>query len=59
MGGAPHLNLKGLMPSVIRCRRSQDWKAPLRFAGLKFKGNHHRGIDDARNIVRLLPWVFG
>lgn len=27
----------------------------LRIAGLEFEGTAHRGIDDTRNIVRLLP----
>jgi len=30
----------------------------LRRVGYEFMGTHHRGIDDARNIVRLLPWCF-
>ena len=25
--------------------------------GLRLAGTHHRGIDDARNIARLLPWI--
>ena len=31
----------------------------LRRVGLPLVGTHHRGIDDARNIARLLPWVLG
>jgi len=31
----------------------------LRFLGLAFQGTHHRGIDDARNIARLLPYALG
>jgi len=31
----------------------------VQLAGLEFTGTHHRGIDDARNIARLLPYVFG
>lgn len=27
--------------------------------GLRFEGTPHRGIDDARNIVRLLPYALG
>jgi inhibitor of KinA sporulation pathway (predicted exonuclease) len=27
--------------------------------GLTFEGTAHRGIDDARNMARLLPWIFG
>lgn len=31
----------------------------LRRLGLRFEGTPHRGIDDARNIVRLLPYALG
>ncbi|MDF2697512.1 MAG: Inhibitor of the KinA pathway to sporulation, putative exonuclease, partial [Labilithrix sp.] len=31
----------------------------LEHAGLTLEGTHHRGIDDARNIARLLPWLLG
>ena len=31
----------------------------LRRLGLRFEGPPHRGIDDARNIVRLLPYALG
>ncbi len=31
----------------------------LRRVGLRFEGTPHRGIDDARNIVRLLPYALG
>lgn len=31
----------------------------VKLAGLQFTGTHHRGIDDARNIARLLPYIFG
>jgi inhibitor of KinA sporulation pathway (predicted exonuclease) len=27
--------------------------------GLDLVGTHHRGIDDARNIARLLPYCLG
>jgi hypothetical protein len=27
--------------------------------GLAFQGTHDRGIDDARNIARLLPYALG
>ena len=31
----------------------------LKLAGLELDGTHHRGIDDARNIARLLPFIVG
>jgi inhibitor of KinA sporulation pathway (predicted exonuclease) len=35
-----------------------DGKA-LRLCGLGLKGAHHRALDDAKNIARLLPLVVG
>ena len=29
----------------------------LQMCGLPIEGTHHRGIDDARNIARMLPWI--
>lgn len=29
----------------------------LELCGLALKAAHHCGIDDARNIARLLPWI--
>jgi inhibitor of KinA sporulation pathway (predicted exonuclease) len=29
----------------------------LQLAGLPLEGTHHRGIDDARNIAKLLPYI--
>ena len=31
----------------------------LESVGLLIEGSHHRGIDDARNLTRLLPWCLG
>jgi inhibitor of KinA sporulation pathway (predicted exonuclease) len=28
----------------------------LQMVGLPLDGSHHRGLDDARNIAKLLPW---
>ena len=30
----------------------------IRSVGLAFAGAPHRGLDDARNIGRLLPYIF-
>lgn len=48
-----HLNLK---PPVSRVagRKRAGLKTMLEHLGLRFEGNHHRGLDDARNIVRIL-----
>ena len=57
--GARHVNLK----EAFR-RRSGDGDKlgcgqALRRVGLRFQGTAHRGIDDARNIARLLPCALG
>ena len=31
----------------------------VRMVGLRFDGTQHRGIDDARNIARRLPFIVG
>jgi len=31
----------------------------LKAVGLPLEGTHHRGLDDARNIVKLLPYALG
>lgn len=32
-------------------------KRALRLCGLELEGTHHRGIDDARNIVKIYRWM--
>ncbi len=56
---APHLNVKRLMTERHRLGKKPGLGEGLRLAGLDFAGTAHRGIDDARNITRLLPWIFG
>jgi inhibitor of KinA sporulation pathway (predicted exonuclease) len=56
---APHLNLKRRMAERQQLTRKLGLGAAVRLAGLSFAGTHHRGIDDARNIARLLPYIVG
>ena len=56
---APHLNVKRLLTERQQLPKKLGLGEAMRLAGLKFVGTHHRGIDDARNIARLLPYVFG
>lgn len=57
--GSQHFNLKELFSESQGLRKKHGMKAALELAGLKLEGTHHRGIDDARNIARLLPWCLG
>ena len=53
-----HLNLKHLCSAALGLRPFGLQRA-LDVAGLAFEGLHHRGLDDARNITRLLMHTHG
>ncbi|WOD11542.1 3'-5' exonuclease [Pseudomonas sp. NyZ704] len=53
----PHLNLKKLWRRTTKQRKKTSLASALGFHGLTFDGQPHRGIDDARNIARLLPFL--
>jgi inhibitor of KinA sporulation pathway (predicted exonuclease) len=57
--GAPHLNVKKLFTESQQMKKKPGLGEAVRAAGLTFAGTHHRGIDDARNIARLLPHALG
>lgn len=66
--GAAHLNLKRRFserlaeesaPHDLRSRKKYGMAGALRLRGLGLEGTHHRGIDDARNIARLVPFILG
>jgi len=54
-----HWNLKEAYAERAGTRRGLGNQAALRRLGLEPAGTHHRGIDDARNIARLLPYILG
>ncbi|ATU66514.1 exonuclease [Piscinibacter gummiphilus] len=56
---APHVNVKRLMAERQGLSKKPGLGEAVRLAGFEFSGTHHRGIDDARNIARLLPYAFG
>lgn len=51
-----HLNLKTAFSQHQGIRKDLGMKQALARVGLTLEGVHHRGIDDARNIARLLPY---
>ena len=53
----PHLNLKRIWRRTTGQKKKNSLGQALAFHDLTFQGTPHRGIDDARNIVRLLPFV--
>ncbi len=50
-----HLNLKRLFQTIHRMRRPIGMAEALKKCGLTLEGRHHNGLDDARNIARMLP----
>ncbi|MEO8700769.1 MAG: 3'-5' exonuclease [Kofleriaceae bacterium] len=57
--GPEHCNLKVEFTHALGGRRAYGNQSALARCGLEPQGTHHRGIDDARNIARLLPYILG
>lgn len=53
--GPDHLNLKRAFSERRGESKQHGMAEALRLAGIRLSGTHHRGIDDARNIAKLLP----
>ena len=56
---ASHINLKEEFSHKFKLKKRYGVTFALKLCGLHFEGIHHRGIDDVKNIVRLLPYIFG
>jgi len=54
-----HLNLKKRFSERQGLKKRFGMAEALYQVGLPLSGTHHRGIDDARNIARLLPYIVG
>ncbi len=55
----PHVNLKQLFTDTQGLPKRYGMAQALELAGIELEGTHHRGIDDARNIAKLLPFILG
>ncbi|MBE9229571.1 exonuclease domain-containing protein [Phormidium sp. LEGE 05292] len=55
----PHVNLKKLFSSTQGLSQRYGMAEALELVGMELEGTHHRGIDDARNIAKLLPFILG
>jgi inhibitor of KinA sporulation pathway (predicted exonuclease) len=54
-----HINFKQLFTDTQKLSKRYGMKKALALAGIDLEGTHHRGIDDARNIAKLLPYILG
>ncbi len=57
--GSEHLNIKVMFTESQGMVKKKGMAQALKIAGLTLEGRHHRGIDDARNTARLMPYVLG
>lgn len=56
---AVHINIKKRFTEVQQLKKRFGMAGALKLAGLELEGTHHRGIDDARNMARLMPYILG
>lgn len=54
---AGHVNLKHLYARAFGTKPSIGLREAMRQRGLVFEGRLHRGVDDARNILRLAQTI--
>ena len=54
-----HINIKTRFAKRQGIGKAVGMKKALELTGLPLEGAHHRGIDDARNMVKLMPYLFG
>jgi inhibitor of KinA sporulation pathway (predicted exonuclease) len=52
-----YVNLKKIFSKVMGLKKNFGVEAALRQLSMEFEGTPHRGIDDVRNIVRLLQQI--
>ena len=51
-----HINVKTLFSEVKGLRRKVGMKGALGILEIPLEGTHHRGVDDAKNIAKILDW---
>lgn len=56
--GRDHYNLKPLFSFKHGLSGDLGVDTALKHLGMEFEGTHHRGVDDAKNIARILKTMF-
>ena len=54
LDSVPHFNVKDLVWSDIESKKGPGMSNALAHYGLSLEGRHHSGVDDAKNISKLL-----
>jgi inhibitor of KinA sporulation pathway (predicted exonuclease) len=52
--GSRHINVKTLFAITHRLAEEAEIDKALALLGLELIGTHHRGVDDAYNVARIL-----
>jgi len=55
--GSEHVNIKKLFSSNQGLKKKYGMAGALKIANLPLDGTHHRDIDDARNMAKLMPYI--
>jgi inhibitor of KinA sporulation pathway (predicted exonuclease) len=55
----PHENVRRIFTARQEIGTDVSLARACELAKIKLEGRYHRGLDDAINTTRLLPWVFG
>jgi inhibitor of KinA sporulation pathway (predicted exonuclease) len=53
-----HINLKEAHRILKKAKRGFGMKSALAYENIEMEGIHHRGIDDVKNIAKLIPIIF-
>lgn len=51
-----HINVKTLVGEKLGLQKPTGMNGALQFLDIPQEGTHHRGVDDAKNIAKILDW---
>jgi len=54
--GAEHINVKTCFQEKFGLTKARGMKGALSLLKIPMDGTHHRGVDDARNIAKIMHW---
>ena len=55
--GEWHINVKTLVSLKLKLQKEIGMGGALGILNIPLEGTHHRGVDDAKNIAKLMNWV--
>lgn len=55
--GPSHVNVKSLFALKKKLTHEEGMAGALGLLDIPLEGTHHRGVDDAKNIAKILRWI--